>query len=271
MYKHKYYGFRSKPDIKYKNSYGIILIRKKYNKNINQNIYEVLLCKKRTTFGFYDLIINYMQYKSESDIKNLLNMMTIEEKQLLYNINSENIDKKFKECWKRIYGCDKIYNRRLYKKYLEIFKITLRINDIYKNKKFTYIQTLIHDTISNEIPWELPRGRINGHMEKPIDCAIRELFEETDIKNTSYNIIPDFYKSYRIKSDKIIYNYGYYLAIYNKSNNNSKISISLKNKEQIKELSNVKWLSMDIINKIDPNLYTFIKPAIKYIKHYKLL
>jgi 8-oxo-dGTP pyrophosphatase MutT (NUDIX family) len=122
------------------------------------------------------------------------------------------------------------------KKYL-FLKEGGKINEFYDKTKGSFSET----------EWEFPKGRRNDH-EKNIECAIREIKEETGlVSNKDYiiynNVYPlvDSYKSF----NQVNYKHVFYIGrIINKEILHS-IKVDKGNIHQIKEINDLSFLTKD--------------------------
>lgn len=233
-----------------KYSAGIILFDIVKDKNFN-NIYNVLLVKKRTTLAFYLFICETFNYKSEESIKNILSKTTFEEKKLIQKLP-------FDELWRVIWVEPTYYNKNSYEKLKKEYERK------FHDKK--YLTKILNECESIEIEYSIPRGRIEK-KEKPYETAIREFYEETGIKTTQFYPILNFNKAEKIIDNNLEYTYKYFLAITTK--NNLEPMLKINNKFQYRELSELKWISMNTIKEIDYNLYLFLRPCVNFIKKNK--
>jgi ADP-ribose pyrophosphatase YjhB (NUDIX family) len=111
------------------------------------------------------------------------------------------------------------------------------------------LKYLVYNSSSIKEPeWEFPKGRRKLH-ETDSSCALREFEEETSISKKDI-IIDETKKRYEevyIGKNKLRYKNIFYLAMYAKSNL-EKPFFSMNNKEQIKEIKDVKWFDEDGVN-----------------------
>ena len=248
---------------RFKESYGIACCR--YNTKTGQS--EVLMIKKKYTYAFFDFVFAKYKKNDFNRIKKLLNQMSFQEKIDILELN-------FNKLWIRI---------RI------IIPNIKKSNEwnIYINKKnrfehnFIYpdqgkkIKKLIHGTESIDSIWEIPKGRpIEG--EKPINTAIREFKEETDISIDNYTFILNInpiVESYIVNKCK--YKHTYFIAVINDFKWNPTINFS--SYEQIVEIENLKWISLHIshslnLKQISPYLdktYLIKKIFIEFKKNVK--
>jgi ADP-ribose pyrophosphatase YjhB (NUDIX family) len=190
-------------------SYGIIPFTIK-NKEIN-----FLMIRRKNTFGYIDIIKGKYNIANTILFENLINSMTIEEKQDILN-----------------YDFDTLWNK------MWLFPTKFNIDT---KKKFHSNLIFIHECIKKstttwyEPEWEFPKGRKNT-KETEINCAKREFTEETGIDsiNIISNVIP--YDEIYIGSNLKCYKFKYFLAFIN--NYNTDLSNFQKS-----EVSDIKWFT----------------------------
>ena len=189
-------------------SIGIVAFRMK------DNIPEFLMIRRKDSLGYIDFMRGKYTLQNKEYLINMLNQMTIDEKENLKNLS-------FNELWKEIWGgnnvCLQYKNEESNsKEKFNNLKEGININ----NKKYT-----LHDLIEEsneskqwyETEWGFPKGRRNS-KESDYDCALREFNEETGystyLLHNLQNIIPyeeiftgSNYKSYKHKYFIMYMNY----------------------------------------------------------------
>jgi 8-oxo-dGTP pyrophosphatase MutT (NUDIX family) len=239
-----------------KKSYGVACCR--YNED--EARYEVLMVRKRYSYGFSSFVFG--QYaKDDRSIIELLNNMTNQEKLDILSLNfdllwwrimlsgpttSDKVPITQANSWLDIYKKSTLWDmirapmpktrQELYIKKRGYFeKMFLcdegaRINRLIKQSRQ-----------SVELLWEIPKGRANRD-EPLLDCAIREFGEETGVAPDEYTImhdIPAFTYSY--KHHGITYSDNYYVATQVAE---IKPMISFSMSTQLSEIDRVKWVGM---------------------------
>lgn len=188
-------------------SYGIILC--KFNP-----FPTILFVKKRFTYALLELLTR----KNKNPML-LLNKMTSQEKFI--------VTCGFDSAWKYVYG--EIIETKKYircKRSYEHMLLNKNFDKMVKNSKNV-------DTL-----WEIPKGR-RKNLEKPLDAAIRETFEETQISPQQYQLIP--VKPIKITYNDTGYDYGekYYIAVMK-----ADLGTDVKYKEDISLESNLRrWMT----------------------------
>lgn len=199
-------------------SFGVIAYQKKPFEDIN-----FLLIQRRNTIAYTDFLRG--KYKREN-VHLYFQQMTQEER-------TGMVGKDFKSLWDELWFD---HNSNIYKNELrkarEIFQ-TVDI-DILLNTTFSpYTST----------EWGLPKGRRNLN-ESPIECAIREFSEETEIKPNNYTVHYDLQPLVEeftaIDGNK--YKHIYYFA---KLNNSVQIDTVKKTKVYFQEVKDIGVFSVD--------------------------
>ena len=191
----------------------------------------LMICRK-DTLGYVDFMRGRYSLTNKAYMLNILNEMTIKEKENLVTYT-------FDELWNKLWGG---YVANQYKNEEKIssekFK-SLKNGVLLENKIYTLSDLIKESTTKwNEPEWGFPKGRRNFH-EKDLDCAIREFNEETGIDNINivYNIIP--YEEIFTGSNYKSYKHKYFLGYINSNNINN------IDNYQISEVSNLEWKTFD--------------------------
>ena len=215
-------------------SIGIIVIRKKHDSILDHSKYEVLIICRKNSLGFVDFMRGKYNINNRSYIENLLDKMTIDEKNKIQTGS-------FDELWKDLWGIN-INNQ--YKNEEKISREKLA-NLKRGNTRDKYdFNVLLEENTSRDIyhepEWGFPKGRRN-FGEKDLNCALREFEEETGFSRHDiriiYNIFPleEIYIGSNYKS----YKHKYYLAILNDDN------AEPENDFQETEISRIEWVDID--------------------------
>ena len=191
-------------------SIGIILFR------INNGKYEYLMIRRKDSFGYADFIKGKIPIYNERYLLNIINEMTISEKEIIVNLfKSKQINEKIRK----------------------LFQNAPNFNE---NDYITEFINVIQQSTTNwvEPEWGFPKGRRNI-QEKDLSCALREFEEETGYSRNEIklfeNIIP--YEEVFIGSNYKAYKHKYYLAYSNEINN-------IQNYQK-SEVSKMEWKTID--------------------------
>jgi ADP-ribose pyrophosphatase YjhB (NUDIX family) len=125
-----------------------------------------------------------------------------------------------------------------------LFEILISTNEIYNLIK------VIPDYETPE--WGFPKGRRNI-FEKNLDCALRELEEETSLKNNKFNILHNIncVNEEYIATNNVQYKHLYYLGYMSADTIPNDYFDNINNYEVAK----VKWCSWDEANSIIRDYY----------------
>ena len=211
-------------------SIGIIAYR------INNNKLEYLLIRRKDSLGFVDFLRKKYNINNKEYILNLLNKMTLNEKNLL-------LKSSFKDLWYYLWGDNiGIQYRSEEKVSLEKFN-ELKKGVIFNNEK-SNLALLIEESNNNyfnylEPEWGFPKGRRN-YQEKDITCALREFQEETGYDKSKLQIIQNLLPLEEIYTGSNFKSYKHKYFIANIENN-----INPENNYQETEVSSVSWKSLD--------------------------
>ena len=195
----------------------------------NNSLKFLMICRK-DSLGFVDFMRGKYNINNTKHIINLINEMTVREKEMLLNNNFETL-------WKYLWG-DYIGNQYKNEEKSSRDKFNKLKNGILND---ITLKMLIEKSTTNwiEPEWGFPKGR-RDKDEKDIRCAIREYVEETGHLESSFEIIQNIlpFEEYFTGSNLKSYKHKYYLA-YIKDKN------LLNNKYQKSEVSKIRWCTYE--------------------------
>lgn len=182
-------------------SIGIIAFR------FHDNQPEFLMIRRKDSLGYIDFMRGKYSLSSKEYILNMLNQMTIEEKERL-KISE------FKELWNGVWGGSPLSLQYKNEEAVSMDKFkALQFGQTFRGEKIITLSDLVDESNLNqtwkETEWGFPKGRRNNR-ESDYDCALREFTEETGYSSkllqNIQNIIPyeeiftgSNYKSYKHK------------------------------------------------------------------------
>lgn len=256
-------------------SYGVILVRnptnhipecndyKKYS--CNSAIYksnsmglEALLVKGRCSYEFLEFVSSNKIKKSIHVYKTLLSQMYIHE---LTCILSLNFDFMWHHAW---LGTNK--NKDMYIQQKQRFT-EFWLSDDNGNVLTKLIRTITPLTKNMRI--EFPKGRMKNKDETELECACREVKEETGIDSSKYTIISGLVKIVTFIQLNIRYVYKYFVGIMNVV---EPLKLNLNNLAQVSEIMDIQWMTFDQICRIDTRrrLERIVAPIFEYLSNSRI-
>lgn len=215
-------------------SYGGILYR------IKNQIPYYLMVQRTYTPDFKELVRGKFDLENEKYIKKLVHRITIQEINYIHTYPHQIL-------YKNIQKYCKI--KKNPQKYRQAKENYTKLKHGYTNNKGNFIkfsQLVKEDNPSYffEPDWGFPKGRRNYKgNESDLDCAKREIKEETGLTPDSYDFKPGYYVTEVHKgSNDITYAHRYYLA---KCNPNTKCYIDPYNRHQAGEIRKLGWFTVE--------------------------
>lgn len=215
-------------------SYGMIIFRIN-----NTNKIEYLMICRKHSFGFIDLIRGKYNLHNIEYLQNIINEMSISEKQIIQNENFQTI-------WKQMWGDTLMNSQYKYEETMSQKKFETLKNGFLNNDTNTEIslELLLKNSTTqwSETEWEFPKGRKNNN-EKEIDCALREFEEETGYSKENITLINNLlpFEEIYIGTNYKSYKHKYFLGYLNFSENLG----TLNNNFQKNEVSNIEWKTLE--------------------------
>ena len=256
--------------VKYKTSYGIALCR--FNKDKNYQS-EILMINKRYTYSYFSFVFGLYKTYNIKQLQKLFNNMTFAEK-------IEILSMKFSAMWYKLWLCDpeknfeiKMYNKKTddkqsHKNIKCYFRKKNKFESIFLQDGGKRLKNLINNSTNSVTPWEIPKGRKDDN-ETELECAMREIKEETNINNNTYTVLWNVDPiKFSHKDDGVVYNSIYYLAYMN-NDSNWQPRINFNSINQLSEVEEVRWISLNDIkflglNEIYKKRLIFIYKKILY-------
>lgn len=208
-------------------SIGIIVFR------INNNVPEYLMIRRKDTLGHIDFMRGKYSLNNKEYLLNMLNQMTVYEKESLCNND-------FNALWKEVWGGNIISNQYKNEESNSQEKFNALKEGVSFNNEILTLKDLIEESnqhsLWSETEWGFPKGRRN-HKESDYDCALREFNEETGY-NIKYlqnlqNVIP--YEEIFTGSNYKSYKHKYFIMYMTYANS------LLQNEFEKTEVSKMEW------------------------------
>ena len=220
-------------------SYGIILFKPEFDPNPKQEleleqqqegggIYKYLMIRRKDSFGFTDFIRGKYSLCNIQQIQNMVNEMSMEEKNMI-------LTTPFEEMWEKTFSLQLKNEEYISKKKFTQIKegvvyqnTNIQLKDIVKNSNTNW----------NETEWEFPKGRRNP-KEKDLECALREFHEETGIFPFKIKIVENIlpFEEIFIGTNYKSYKHKYFLACMVEDDD--------LNSFQTSEVSKIEWKNID--------------------------
>ena len=217
-------------------SYGVIL----YNYDKGKNEPSIVMVERKDSLSYIEFMRG--KYKSIYDTEYIKLLFSRFSQKELDDINNFEFD----ELWKNLWIHTETINPRIKKEYkkskTEFYKLKkgYKKDDIEINIKYL-VEHVSKKYNTNE--WEIPKGRRKMY-ENNRACAIREFYEETNVKGSDYklykNTIP-IVEEY-VGINKVRYKHVYYIGKINKKCN---LFIDQKNQDQYTEIKDIQWCNED--------------------------
>jgi 8-oxo-dGTP pyrophosphatase MutT (NUDIX family) len=250
-------------------SYGVILVRNtteydneckysEYNKHNHNVRLEALLVKGRCSYEFLEFVSANKTKKPLHIYKTLFSQMYIHE---LTCILSLHFDFMWHHAW---LGTNK--NKDMYLQQKQRFEEFWLAEDGGK-ELVKLVKTITPLTKNMRI--EFPKGRMKNRDETELECACREVKEETGIDSTKYTIIPGLIKIVTFIQLNIRYVYKYFVGVMNEI---EPIKLNLHNLAQVSEIMDIQWMTFDQICRIDKRhrLERIIAPIFEYLSNSRI-
>ena len=210
-------------------SYGVIAF-----KASNYGI-QYLMLRRKDSFGFIDFVRGKYSPYNVSQVQDIINEMSIDEKK---RILTEPFETLWQNMWGDITGNQYKAEESASMKKMETIKAGVNVNGEVIN-----LEELVKNSNTNwiETEWEFPKGRRN-YKEKDLDCALREFEEETGLPSSKLRIIENIlpFEETFIGTNHKSYKHKYFLAFYNDNEKNDNL-----NGYQVTEVSKLEWKTLD--------------------------
>lgn len=237
-------------------SWGIILCRKGPD-----GISQALLVKARTSFPYREFVYGRYRISDCDQMLGLFSGMTVHEKLLLLSLD---FDKIWYHIWLHIPALKP--ENSMYGFYT---RCRTKFERLVKRDDAVLMKQLIRDSSSKDTCWSIPQGRPNPG-EKEVDCALRELYEEANVNQSSVVITSQQLLGSVTDTKTCTYIskffVGYTTALVGEG-------VSFKNDKQYQEISDTKWVSLQKLDDLPyhmANLKILLAKAFKWFKKLKV-
>jgi 8-oxo-dGTP pyrophosphatase MutT (NUDIX family) len=206
-------------------SFGIICYK------VEKNEIKYLMIQRKDSLSFMEFVRGKYEISNIEYIKKLLLNMTIGEREMILTNSFEHI-------WNYIWFQTDNNSNKNNKEYMNSkFKFSLLNENNFLRNYITSIKSVF---FSQE--WGFPKGR-RKIKENDIDCAVREFFEETRIKEEDISIIKEIipFEEMFFGTNGIMYKHLYYIS--KLINHDIPIEIDNNCLEQIREIRAISWFN----------------------------
>jgi len=189
---------------------------------------KYLMIRRKDSFGYIDFMRGKYYLNNPLQIQNLINEMSISEKESL-------LTNEFHQLWDKLW----IYSPNKEHFYGEEQKTKSKF-ELLKPDLYEKIRS--SPTNWKETEWEFPKGKRNVN-EKDMECAIREFEEETGISVKSIDLLENVFpfEENFIGSNRKPYKNKYYLARYQSNPKQPMDNLGF----QPSEVSEMAWKTYD--------------------------
>lgn len=202
-------------------SYGIILVR------FINNYPEYLMVCRKSTYCYVDFLLGKYNERNIEYLKFMVKNMTYDERMAIAT-------KPYEHLWRDLYSHSRPSIGAFYDYVATKF---------YKIRNTFLVLNASLACQYKHPEWGFPKGRPN-QREDPFDCAGRELFEETCINRSTYNVLSEIlpFEERYVGTNGIGYRNVFFIA---KAGYNCKAYLDSTNSAQIREIGFIKWFPYD--------------------------
>lgn len=223
-------------------SFGVICFRMVYNYRTNTYLPQYLMVQRKDSLSYVEFLRGKYNCDQYTYLLKLFSNMTEQER---HNILTVEFDRLWKQLW-QVQDCStyvREYNESKVK--FGMLKRGYHLKTQDQTVMFVNFEYILQNSKSN-LPfteWGFPKGRRNIN-EDDISCAFREFQEETGLSNKDVNYLQDLkpFEEVFSGSNHVRYKHIYYIAF---SNIASQSKVNPQNKQQCKEVKDVKWFWYD--------------------------
>lgn len=226
-------------------SIGIILVDGiTYNMTDDISSINVLLVRRKDTFGYVDFLRGKPNFNNESEMSDIINEMTISEKNEIASITKIDDVKLLRY---KMWGNRKVVFRK--EEHDACYKIMLYIKTLAASG-MTLVD-VINKSNTNwiEAEWGFPKGK-REYMESDVKCAFREFEEETGINRSRITIFQNIHPTEEIYvgTDNRPYKHKYFIGQLVRGSPPVELGLYQKS-----EIGDMKWMRLEeAIRKIRP-------------------
>lgn len=228
-------------------SYGIICYKLCIDEASRKMYPKYLMIQRKDSLAYVEFIRGKYNIKHKGYIIDMFSLMTESERE---GVRQHSFEKLWQDMWcKNIHDENKNYTKE-YREACDKFTLLKKGYLIKNGEEVTFfnLDYVISNTSSkyNETEWGFPKGRRNIN-EGDVNCALREFREETGIHHNCIQLCRTLKPLEEVFSgtNNVRYKHVYYVAKLVNDTKGDDIFIDPKNKQQCKEIRNIKWFTYE--------------------------
>lgn len=165
----------------------------------------VLVVQRKDSFAFVEFMRGKYRLSDAGYVRSLFEGMTHSEREGVRFLE-------FSELWTELWnGFSKSKNKHEYEN--ARCKFTSLREGVHVKGKLCSISTLVDETVGRDSPeWGFPKGRRDSGGESDLECALREMREETGISGGQMNLNGKVYEETFRGTNGVMYRHVYFLA-----------------------------------------------------------
>jgi len=188
-----------------------------------------LLIRRRVSIGFIEIMRGKYEIRDTACIQALIDQATVAEREMLQT-------RIFAELWRDL------WNGPASRRYQAEYEQSKAKFDVLRSRGILATMCKASTTAWMEPEWGFPKGR-RSSTESELACALRETYEEAGVARRDLRVLdgPPLMEEYR-GSNGICYRHRYWLA---EAPAALEVRMDAANIDQRREISDVRWCSMD--------------------------
>lgn len=227
-----------------------------------------LQIQRKDTIGFIDFVRGKYKLNDVQYIIKLISIMTKTEQNNL-------LTKTFDALWNTIWIDNSRKTIEKYKRCYEVSKkkfLKIRNSGVIIDGKCVLLENLIDmSSYHTETEWGFPKGRREKN-ETNLECACREVYEETGLQENKDYIVHSKYDPITINFkgvNDVSYRHIFYIGEV-RDLRKFNIQLNKKNKFQCREIRDIKWhQTSDVLKRTRSYNYTYMNKIINILNSYE--
>ena len=211
-------------------SLGLIVFRRGAGELSNLSEPHWLLVRRRVSIGFIELMRGKYEPRDTPGLQSLVDQATVAERDQL-------LRRDFTDLWKSL------WNGALTRRYMAEYEHAKAKFDVIRSRGTLAAAVASSQTTWTEPEWGFPKGR-RSSSESEMTCALRETEEEAGVPRRLLKPLEGespVLEEY-VGSNGVRYRHKYWLT---EAPMNLEVRLDPTNEEQIREISDVRWCSIE--------------------------